>query len=382
MPPPVAIVSTLLNPTAPDFAGGTEVSAHYIARELADRGWDVRLYASGDSTPWARLVPVVERSILRPPGDAGADIAAYARERTIEEFGALTRLVESLGREDRIAHFLGVNFLPVYLAVRQEVPTVLTLQMPADNVHYRLLGELLSPAELARAHPVALSRSQAATFRDGVFRVIPHGVKVADFAFSEEADPELAWIGRMTPKKGAAEALEIAAAAGMPLRVGGAPQTSREEAYFRAEIAPRLGPGATYRGQVARADRGAFYRARALLCPIRWDEPFGLTMAEAMACGTPVIAYDRGAVREVVEDGVTGFVCPPKDRRAMVAAVERLLALPADRYREMRRACRRHVEERFTIEQTVDGYEAVYAAVAGGPAGAGRPRLTSASPLI
>jgi glycosyltransferase involved in cell wall biosynthesis len=363
--PSVAIVSTLLNPTAPDFAGGTEVSTYYVAQELARRGSDVRLYASGDSTPGPSLVPLLERSVLRPPPDPSVDGVAYARERTIEEFAALTGLVESLAGEDRVVHFLLVNFLPVYLAVRRGLPTVLTLQMPADNVHYRLLRQLLTPPELARAHPVALSHRQAATFPEGVFRVIPHGVELADFPFSEDADETLAWIGRMTAKKGCAEALAIAAEARVPLRIGGAPQTSRETAYFQAEVEPRLRSGIRYAGAVSRAERAAFYRARALIFPLRWDEPFGLTMAEAMACGTPVIAYDRGAVREVVEDGVTGFVCPPRDRAAMVAAVERIMTMPAAAYRAMRRACRRRVEARFTIAHTVDAYEEVYAAVAG-----------------
>jgi glycosyltransferase involved in cell wall biosynthesis len=359
----VAIVSTLLNPTDADFVGGTEVSTHYIAQELVDRGWDVELYASGDSAARPYLVPVVETSVLGPPPAGGPTPEAHARERAVEEFAVLARLVERLCSRDRVVHFLGVNFLPVYLAVRRGLRSLLTLQMPADNFHYRVLQDLLTPAELAAAHPVALSHAQARTF-PAVFRVVPHGVQLADFAFSETADEAVAWIGRMTPKKGCHDALEVAAAAGVALRVGGAPQTRREAEYFRAEVEPRLGPGVTYHGQVRRADRSGFYRARALLCPLRWEEPFGLTMVEAMACGTPVIAWDRGAVREVIRDGETGFVCPYKDRGAMVAAIERVERMPDAEYRALRRACRRHVEARFTIGRTADGYEEAYLAIA------------------
>jgi glycosyltransferase involved in cell wall biosynthesis len=310
---------------------------------------------------------VLETSVLGPP-PAGATPEAHARERAIEEFAALARLVERLSSRDRIVHFLGVNFLPVYLAVRRGLRSLLTLQMPADNFHYRTLQDLLTPAELAAAHPVALSHAQARTF-PGVFRVVPHGVQLGDFAFSETADPEVAWIGRMTPKKGCREALEAAAAAGVGIRVGGAPQTRREAEYFHAEVEPRLGPGVRYLGQVRRPDRSAFYRARALLFPLRWEEPFGLAMVEAMACGTPVIAWDRGAVREVVRDGETGFVCPYKDRGALVAALQRVTRMPDGEYRALRRACRRHVESTFTIGHTVDGYEEAYRAIAaeGGP---------------
>jgi glycosyltransferase involved in cell wall biosynthesis len=339
------------------------VSTYYIAQELADRGWDLELYASGDSAPRPYLVPVLPASVLSPPPAGGATPEAHARERAIEEFAALARLVERLSSRDRVVHFLGVNFLPVYLAVRRGLRSLLTLQMPADNFHYRVLQDLLTPAELAAAHPVALSRAQARTF-PGVFRVVPHGVQLADFTFSETAGEEVAWIGRMTPKKGCREALDVAAAAGVALRVGGAPQTRREAEYFHAEVEPRVGRGVTYHGQIRRADRSGFYRARALLFPLRWEEPFGLAMVEAMACGTPVIAWDRGAVREVVRDGETGFVCPYKDQEAMVAAVARILRMPDAEYRALRRACRRHVEANFTIARTVDGYEEAYRAIA------------------
>jgi glycosyltransferase involved in cell wall biosynthesis len=165
----------------------------------------------------------------------------------------------------------------------------------------------------------------------------------------------------MSPEKGAAEAIEVARAAGVPLRMAAKCREPEEREYFEREVRPRLGPDVEWLGELDGPRKHALLAgARALVFPIDWSEPFGMVMVEAMACGTPVIATRRGSVPEVVEEGVTGFV--RDDLRGLVEAVGRL-----DGFDRLR--CRRTVAERFSLERMIASYERLArAAVMRGPA--------------
>jgi glycosyltransferase involved in cell wall biosynthesis len=205
---------------------------------------------------------------------------------------------------------------------------------------------------------VAISQAQLDSAPDamGGGRVVHNPIETSEWPFQAEKDDFLLWIGRMSPDKGPHRAISAARDAGARLVLAGPVQPCQER-FFAEEVEPHLGEdGIEYIGEADSARKRELYlRARALLMPIRWPEPFGLVMVEALACGTPVVAFPEGSVPEVVEDGRTGFVV--EDETAMARAIERLGEIDPHE-------CRRSCEERFGVETVVSGYEDVYRAAA------------------
>ncbi len=196
---------------------------------------------------------------------------------------------------------------------------------------------------------------------------MPNGIDLSDYPFRSSPDGDLLWIGRFAPEKGAHTAIDVARASGRRIQLAGKLVESVEWEYFDREVAPRLGDDAVYLGEAdAALKRELFAGASAMLFPITWEEPFGMVMVEAMACGTPVIALGRGSVPEIVDHGRSGFVV--HDEAGLVEAVGRLRELdPAD--------CRRNVERRFSAEVMAARYEAVYASALARARDDGMPRI-------
>jgi glycosyltransferase involved in cell wall biosynthesis len=197
---------------------------------------------------------------------------------------------------------------------------------------------------------VAISRSQAASAPVGVrvVDVVPNPIVVDRWPLVREKQEYLLWVGRMDPVKGAHSAIEAARMAGRPLVLAGPVQPSQEE-YYREMVEPHIdGRSVRYGGRVKQE---LFANAAALLMPIRWREPFGMVMAEALACGTPVIAFPEGAAAEIVIDGENGMLVG--DEAEMAGAVNRLGSIDPER-------CRASVAERYDVSVTVAGYEHVY----------------------
>jgi glycosyltransferase involved in cell wall biosynthesis len=193
---------------------------------------------------------------------------------------------------------------------------------------------------------IGISRHQASTAGDiPIARVIHHGVDVEEFPIGAGDGGYLAFIGRMNAGKGVREAIDVAAAAGVPLKIAAKMREQAERDYFHAQVEPRLGRDVEYVGEITRDERNRLVgAAAALLNPIRWPEPFGLVMIEALACGTPVLALRAGAAPEIVDDGITGFVRDrPEDLTETVGAVDRL----------DRSACRAVAEDRFSTHRMV-----------------------------
>lgn len=188
---------------------------------------------------------------------------------------------------------------------------------------------------------------------------IYNGVRLDEFPFSDRSQSFLLNAGRMIPRKGVEESIDISRKTNQKLVLIGPPE---EGGYWTQQIKPRIDNKKVSHYDYKSREKLYYYyqRAKALIFPIQWEEPFGLVMIEAMACGTPVVAFRRGSVPEVVKDGETGFICPPGDMKCMVQAVKRIFDMPAEKYRSMRRACRDHVGKNFTVEKMVDGYEKVY----------------------
>lgn len=180
---------------------------------------------------------------------------------------------------------------------------------------------------------------------------IYNGINLSDFKFSSSPEEYLLFVGRLLPRKGVKEAIKVAQKVGKKLVIIGPPDPDNDE-YWEKEIKPRLGPNIVHHGYVSRKELFTYYqKAQALLFPIQWEEPFGLVMTEAMACGTPVIAFRRGSVPEVVIDGKTGFIVDTVEE--MGEALKKIDSID-------RQACRNHVEKNFSIGKMIDSYEQVY----------------------
>jgi glycosyltransferase involved in cell wall biosynthesis len=225
---------------------------------------------------------------------------------------------------------------------------VLTVHGPVDGElgdYLELLGETV--------HLVAISAAQRRA-RPALnwAATVPNALRIGDFPFRADKDDYVLFLGRMNPEKGARVAIDVAREAGCRLLIAAKCNEPAEQAYFDEQIAPQLGPGIEWLGEAdGDRKRELLAGARCLLFPLQWEEPFGLVMVEAMACGTPVVALRRGAAPEIVVDGVTGYV--RDDPAELPELLHRLDVL--DPY-----ACRRHAEKEFDVPVLLSRYEAVY----------------------
>lgn len=336
----IAIVAPPWFAVPPTGYGGIELVVSYLADGLVDRGHDVTLFAAGTSRTKARLVP----TFPEPPSHLLGD-------SLVEQHHAL--LAYERWHEFDIIHD---HTLPgAMLGACLPVPVVHTLHGPITERLARLLPDLGR-----RVHLVAISHHQRSTLPQGVRATVIHnGIDLSAFPFSERPGDYLLFCGRINPDKGPVEAVEIARRAQKPLLMVVKINEQLERDYWDAEVKPRLrGLDVDVKFQPPTEEKLRAYReALATLFPVQWPEPFGLVMIESMATGTPVIAFRNGSVPEVIDDGVTGFVCAGIDD-----AVEAV-----DRVRELdRRRCRQRVERHFSAEQNVVRHDQLYRAILAG----------------
>lgn len=354
----IGLISNIYNPVGPSVSGGLEVFNYYLAKELNDLGQGISLYASGDSEKVEYLKPIIGESFSKRD-DSFLSNPWNNRKITVEEFAIYTQLVQNGLKNEQIVHFSLVNFLPIYLAVKNGLKIVTTLHMPVTNYHYQTLLKLLTQEELNRVHFVGISKSQIKNFSP-VSEVIYNGVDTNEFSYSEKFRNVFIWMGRIIPEKGAKDAIIAANDAKINLELAGAPKAINEKEYFEKEMKPNFTDFICYKGFMKKNSRRQFYRAKALLFPAKWEEAFGLTMIEALSSGTPVIAYDRGAVREVIKNGETGFIVPRDDVNALSKAMNKINSLPSKEYAKMRRNCRQSVEKYFSMKIMAKKYQELY----------------------
>jgi glycosyltransferase involved in cell wall biosynthesis len=336
----IAQIPPLYEAVPPRLYGGTERVVSQLCEALVDLGHDVTLFASGDAETRAKLVKVRDQAIRLDAAPLKSDLAAH-----------MTMLSELRERKDQfdIIHF-HTDMLHFTLFEDMAARTVTTL-------HGRLDLKDLPPVyrRWSKFPLVSISDSQRThlPFANWVATVY-HGM-TADVSrwFSPRPRGYLAFLGRMSPEKGPAEAIEIAKRLGMPLKMAAKVDT-QDAQYFREVIQPLLNhPLIEYIGEIGEAQKPGFLGgAEALLFPIDWPEPFGLVMIEAMACGTPVVAFGSGSTVEVIDDGVTGRLVSDVDQ-----AVEALRTIDQLDRREVRR----RFDRRFSATAMARGYLDVYA---------------------
>jgi glycosyltransferase involved in cell wall biosynthesis len=332
----IAQVAPLCESVPPKLYGGTERVVAYLTDELVERGHSVTLFASGDSRTVANLIPA---------WPVGLRLAGCV-DTLVPHFLLLEEVARRAAEFDVIHFHTGQLHFPV---VRRLDVTHLTTQ------HGRLDLPELGPlfAEYAEMPLVSISNAQRTPLPQANWlSTVYHGLPREPFRFNRHPGRYLAFLGRISPEKRVDRAIAIATACGCPIRIA-AKVDPLDANYFATEIKPLLdNPLVEFVGEIGDHEKSEFLgNARALLFPIDWPEPFGLVMIEALACGTPVVAFRGGSVAEIIDDGVTGFVVD--DLEEAIDATVRIDRLD-------RRSCRRSFEQRFSVSEMATRYVTLY----------------------
>jgi glycosyltransferase involved in cell wall biosynthesis len=329
----------------PETYGGIENVVAGLTDQLVDAGHEIYLLGTGRDLTRARFLPIY----AEPPAPGGSGtlpelVQAAAAGRLLDELTGQAGVRPDVVHDHSLAG-------PLQARAR-DVPTIVTMHWPAVGElawYFEELGDTIGL--------VAISDSQCRLApRLPWIATIHNGIDVSAFEYCEVKEDYVAFLGRYGPEKAPHLAIDAAREAGLPIRLAGKCSDPPELEYYDEYVAPRNGPGVEHMGQLALPEKARFLgRARCLVFPICWEEPFGLVLAEALACGTPVVALGRGSVPEVIEHGVTGFVC--SDPGELPAAIRDAKLLdPA--------TCRKRAEERFDLPVMVRAYEDLYRRVA------------------
>lgn len=341
----IAIAGTIHKPIAIDSLGGTEVLTYYLVEELVKRGHEVTLFAASDSKSSARIVSVCD-SLTANMKDGPQELY------TIYQLKLSQLLIERSGEFDLIHNHNYETYFFSAFAPLARCPVIHTIHN--DFFHFPHLQEALLTVDNQSMY-VFVSQNAFRAAQGVTNKTYVHnGIDVSRFPFNDQPQDYILWLGRLAPKKGAKEAILAARQANVSLIVAAAIDSPAKQLFFDNEIKPLLTQKIRVIQDVDFNKKIDLYRgAIALLAPIQWEEPFGLVMVEAMACGTPVVAFNRGAVPEVVKEGSTGFLVKEGDTNGMVTVIGKVGTI--NRYN-----CRRHVEENFTVEKMAGKYEVLY----------------------
>lgn len=337
----IAMLAPPWIPVPPPGYGGVEQVVELLAAELVNQGHRVTLFAAPGSESKADVPEMLERT---HPDEI--QTAIFEADHTAHAFDQIDHAAASGDPFDVVHDHSG--FTAFAFANRVDTPLVHTLHGPfSDDTcdFYKRHAE--------KAYAIAISDYQRRQAPEGlrVVAVVSNPIVVEAFPFQAEKEGYLLWIGRLNDEKGPQRAIAAALEADVPLVLAG-PVQPGEEQFFQAEVKPHIDEEKVrYIGEVGDEKKKLYAGAAALLMPIRWPEPFGLVMTEAMACGTPVIAYPEGSAPEIVVDGETGFVVNSESE--MADAIKRLDLIDSHR-------CRESASRRFDVTAVAAGYEAVY----------------------
>jgi glycosyltransferase involved in cell wall biosynthesis len=330
----IAQIAPLHEAVPPKFYGGTERVVSYLTEALVEMGHDVTLFASGDSQTSAKLEAVWPQALRLDPS---------VRD-TMAPHMLLLEEVRRRADEFDVLHF-HIDYYPFSLFSRQQVPFLTTLHGRLDLPELQPIFNIFNEAPVVSISDNQRKPLPQANWLSTVYHGLPENLLTP---VKDSKHEYLAFLGRISPEKRVDRAIRIAEQVGMPIKIA-AKLDRADRAYYEEKIKPLFAlPHVEYIGEINESQKSEFLgNAAALLFPIDWPEPFGLVMIEAMACGTPVIAFKRGSVPEVIENGVSGFVV--EDELSAVAACKRLHTLPRERVRQA-------FEERFSSHVMAANY--------------------------
>jgi glycosyltransferase involved in cell wall biosynthesis len=369
----IAMVATGSLPIPPQKYGGTEWVIYHLSRGLAEKGNKVDLITSGDSKhePSYNLISMTDKSYWLDP-----DLHRNEKLIQIKTFIYIADTIKYLlSNQYDIIHVHDRYFLIFSEIFKHRGAVIMT-----HHTRLNTLSWQIALKHVVNASNISISNNQRKDAPDiSFFETIYHGVDLNDFTYSETLYKEpdagyLFFMARFTPEKGPIDAAKAAIKTGKKILFGGV--VDNENIAFFEDFKPLIDNSIVHWiGEISSIEERSSYlsKARALIIPIQWEEPFGLMFIEAMACGTPVVAFAHGSVPEVIKDGETGFIVNSSDDdirgdwiikktgiEGLCEAIERIYNMPADQYLQMRRNCRKHVEDNFTVERMVDEYEKVY----------------------
>ncbi len=339
----VGIIAPPWTPVPPPLYGGIELVVDQLARGLQDTGHDVLLFTTGDSTS-----PVPRASVLEVAEGTRIGMAVPEIRHVVHAYEAV--------KDCDVVHDHSIMG-PFHSSHYPGLPVVTTIHGPFNEELKDIYGHVAD-----RVPIIAISHAQRRSAPEvPIARVIHHGVQASDFPVGDgagdEEGPYALFLGRMSHDKGPQRAIAAARKAGLRIMMAAKMREAWEKQFFAEEVEPLLGPDAQYLGEVSHERKLALLTgASVLLFPIRWNEPFGMVMLEAMACGTPVIAFPEGAAPEVVDDGVTGFLVDSVEE--MTDAIGRLGDIRRD-------DCRRAVENYFSTTRMVAEHVELFESVIG-----------------
>jgi glycosyltransferase involved in cell wall biosynthesis len=367
----IAVAGVVTKKIEEDALGGTEAFTHMLVSGLVKKGHEVTLYcAKGSNTPAQHQVEICEG----PDALGEESNLHFVYPYTLLE---VRKILEDI--KEKKFDILHVNFLKTfmmaYFAKQVDIPILYTMHrdfMSRPKIYgvYEKIG--FSPNE----HFVYVSKkAQELSLLKINAGYIYNGIDSFKFPVSGKNDQnKFLWLSRVDELKGSSQAIKACFEAKVPLILSGIIDRAKYQSFFDQEIKPYLTDEIVFEEHASFERKLELYQnAKAFLFPIQWEEPFGLVLTEAMSCGTPVIAFARGAIPEVVADGVTGFVVnsSEEDKRGdfiikktgiegLIEAIKRLNSMSPEEYTKMRQNCRKRVEENFTLEKTVESYENLY----------------------
>ena len=346
----IGIVAPIWLKIPPDKYGGTEDVVYNLTEGLVKKGHDVTVFGTEACRVSAKIIATIKEPLIESglgwdhPQSLNAHLYHY-----LEAFKA--------AKDFDILHLhinKGFDIPGLFLAIHTGIPVISTLHFPAPTVNFRS-GSYAVLSQFARLPFVSISNAARSGNNWNFVRTVYNAINIEQLPYSNASDDYFAWIGKALPVKGLKEAIHVAKKAGVRLKIMAAVDKANPESvrYFEDEVKPLIdGKQIEFLGEAdVKMKATVLGKAKAMLNPIQWPEPFGLVMAEAQAVGTPVIVLNKGAASELVVDGTTGFVVDDLDEM-----VEKIKVID----RIDRRACRKHVEETFSIESMIVGYEKAY----------------------
>jgi len=338
----IAVIAPCWFEIPPKAYGGIEWICYWLVEGLIDRGHDVTLVAAGENKTRARFIQSYAQA---PSAQLGEPLPEVVHAAAVSELTS--------GMDFDVFH--DHTLAGPLLAAGRQAPTIVTAHGPVGGGignYFRRLSKFVKF--------VAISDAQQEDAKDLPWAGrVYNGIPVEEYPFETKKEDYVLFLGRMSPEKGADLAIDAARRAGLPIVLAGKRTEPLEQAYFQNTVAPKLGEDTQWIGQVGPVRKKELLsKARCLIFPIRWKEPFGIVMVEALACGTPVVALNSGSVPEVISHDETGFIFD--DPEDLGKGIERAAELDAT-------ACRQRALKLFDTAEMVKGYEEIYSSAASAP---------------